>query len=515
MAITIPSDLELFKPSALLGHVPGDSPEPLHTLLRRTNWHYANHRPALVNMCPHNDDTTAAAPEFVTAVTPSADGLDYQIALIVAVVETAFLGWSPVTLTVEIDHATAASTGPWSSIDSRTFSITSEGVNTLTPYDVTIPASAAFLRFKLSTDSATARVQVQNVIAWPALMASITGTPKASGFKPYDDTMLQSPDGHAVHTEYLNRCRANVEATLADRSQTLLNYAQDVNSARYQWTNDNTGAEQYSVLPVFHGCPVLTGKTSTAVTVRARATKTGTGSPVLRIGQVNGASVELAADGVDRSAVLELSGERPIVFGQIDFQGKVSGTCRVFYISIEYKPTASAVPVVSPSEPAPPARLEYLATLEAETMAACLDPYAMPTLQTNFYEGHNPAGDGRWHWRYVIPPGTEALRGIWTRSLSGSGTPHKSWAFNTTSGATGNDVIRVDAGGSGSEVYEPMRAPFCVFGSVENVPAPTAPQDRAHEILADRQPRLETFHAYYAVGFSGEALPVADIADVP
>lgn len=491
MGVTIPSDLELLEPYDLIGFVRGDDQEPLHTLLRRCNWHYATHRPPLRNSTPHSD--VASSQRYIMPVEPSADGLEYQVLL---------MAWTSLatTLTTVVEYATGSSSGSWTAVTgSPSMAVVMMGDNEVAAFDVTIPASAEFLRVTCSVLLGT--VQVQNVLVMPKILTSIAAGVKGCGFVPYDDTHLTST-GAAIHTEYINRGAANFRAVQADRRQDLLTYLQEVTAPKHTW---RPAGSLTSYLAAY-GVAGLPGQQTTTVTVRLRASDTGSGGTVT-IGQINGDAVSFAADDTDQTETLELYGEQPVIYVRVTPDTDLT----LVYACVDWSPSiGSPDPLITSA--APPARIEYLSALDRLGLVASVGAYGCPALQTNFYN----ASGTYWRWRYVVSPATRRMRGIWTRSLNEDGSAATTTeAFNDESGAGGSNRIDIPAPGTGTEVYDPMDPfPAIAWGALNDEATPSGPLNRLHEVVESRSAGVEVFEARYAVGFTGYPEPVADLAAV-
>jgi hypothetical protein len=164
------------------------------------------------------------------------------------------------------------------------------------------------------------------------------------------------------------------------------------------------------------------------------------------------------------------------------------------------------------TEAAPPARIEYLAALDALGLAACIDPYAIPALHFD----PSQAQGTYWNWHQVISPGVRAMRPVVTRSpdTSGSSTLSDTELWSVASGSAAADTVLVEGAAGGSETFPPTPQAQVVVGSAYYDASPTAASLRMFELTEDREPYVERFWGRRCVGASGELQPVADISAV-
>lgn len=492
MSIIIPSDLELLAPNDLIGHVPADSDDPLRTLLRRSNWHYATHAPACVNACPIADP--AGQQEFLFPAFVSRDGLPYFIALNI---------WAAGATNVDVKLTESDSgTGVFTDLSiSPSTEALAAGDNWLLLFD-TIAADTEFMKLKLN--NVTANIQCQAILVFPFKLGSISAPAKASGFIPFDEAhILAAPFGAAIHTEYLNRGWKNFRSTQADRHQAVFSYLQQLAVFKYRFT----AVSQKKTFVIFQ-CPVgLTGRTTTDVIVKLRASESGSPSEIT-VGQVDGDSISLAANGLDQEGTLTLRGELPIVYAV----ARPDNVVEVRYITGEMVPDIGSVDELA-SGAAPPPRLEYLAALDALGLQATTDPYVVTGLNFN----SAIAGGTYWNWGQMIPPAVYALRAAVGRSLDAAVdvTPADTEMFSTSSGVTAADTITIPPPISGSFVYPPAATGVVAEGSLNDETAPGAAQNRMFELVRDREPTLEEFFGRDLVAFAGRLQRVADLSSLP
>ena len=502
MAITIPSNLELLDENALIGHVPTGT-EPLHTIMRRTNWHYARHSPALVNVAPII--AAAASNTIVVPAYASADGLTYQSQWIV---------WSQtaVTCSFSVEWATAGG-GPWNHVTGSPF--TSPTLNALATKSFTqtftLPSTTRFLR--LSIYSGSPAMQLQTFACYPDAISSITAGTKASGFIAYDDAALQVvSDDAPIHTEYFNRAKENIRTTMADRRHCVFSFAQDASyyAQRYSPPNAET-VVRIAYAPYWLG----NVKTTQQVTVYAKATDTGTPDGSIVIGQDGSdyAALEWVANGTHHQGTLTLD---PAADPAIYVNGKdITTALEVEYVFIDWSPALISSDAVI-SSPAPPPLREYLQSVEDVTLSGCISPYA--TTGLNFEPALSPASSGDWEWGFRFGPATRALWAAVTKStvVPSSAAANDPYWFNQSSGITAADRIFIAAQSSGAEQYPLSSSAVILWGCQDWDPTPTGTgTERLCEVILQRTPRWEPFVGQDMHGFGGIAYQEEDLASVP
>jgi len=498
VAITVPSDLELMDVGALLGHVPADDKDPLYTLLRRANWLYATHAPPLLNVCVH--EPARASIEILAAVVPSADSLTYSF-------DMSLRNSATDTVQVDVEESSTSSGAGFAAVSGSPFTTASltAGDNWIATLDV--PLAAATRWIKITVAPASGTVVVHSVVIRPKRLTTLSSGALSSGVVLFDDSHLTDADA-AIHTEYINRAALNYHLTVKDRYQCIAGFANH-STPHMRWVPGTGGANVDAHFLIFGVVPLPPGAEETTVTVRLRADDSGAGGTVL-VGQLNGSSVELDADNADNTATLVLVGDRPVVFAQVIPDTALD----VYYLNIDWQPDDVGSAVALITEPAPPARLDYLLTLDAVGLEACLRPYAMPLVSFDW----NDTSGTYWHWAQVIPPGTRRGRAIFTRSRdfdeSVEAEDAEAWAATTTNPATAAEAVNVPCSTNGAAQYDPMTAPTVDWGSMNDEDTPVGAMDRMFELTEDREPYLEKFQGRYCVGSTLIPQPVADIRDV-
>jgi len=499
VAINIPGSLDLLDANELLGHIPAGQ-EPVLTLVERANLHYSIHAPPLVAVTPIS--AKAAAQTYRWPAPASADGLTYSGSFWIYVDSTG---------TVDLDVKECATYGGvYTAITGSTFTSASLTSGSTTRVDIDIPLAAATNYIEVKAYNGANNVQLQGALIRPKEITSISAGTKSSGFCAVDRAHLIGT-GTAIHTEYFNRAKSNYRATMADRQQCVLSYShRHDTTASYRFAVSG----QQTVLPVLLGAAGLAGRSTTTVTVYCYATDSGSPDGKVRIGQVNGDSVEITADGTaSDSETLTLTGDLPLIYAVAVEPG---GNLEIKHIFLIWEPDdISASPLIS--SVAPPPRREYLAALDGLGLGAITDPYALTSVHFN----PSLAGGTYWHWGHMIAPGAEALRAAVTRSCDGDqdSKPVDAELWTSSSGSGADDRITIPASVSGnSDVYPPSALATVDEGAWtwDAVPPVGAGGiNRLVELTQSRDPQVEEVYGRYFCGFSGRVLQVSDLADLP
>ena len=314
MAIVLPPEYEPVTLEALTGVVPAGI-DPVDQLGQATNFLYAEHSPPLLNACPVQS-AAQATQRFVFPVVPSADGLSYLFA-----VNTWSSGAATVTLTIETSASN--STGAWSALTSAV-----RNPSTANEWWTTTATLAASVRFLRVTLASAAYCQLQSLMVYPAQIATIPAAAQPSGFVAWDSGAINDA-GAAIHTEYLNRIKTNVLATVASRRHCLLSWAGPDNYTSPYRFSAGSGVSARRIL---YTPSSVIGQRGATVTVRCRAADAGTGS--VTVGVVGGEAVNLTADDTDRSDTLTLHTDRPIWYATAN----VGTLVTVYYITADWAP---------------------------------------------------------------------------------------------------------------------------------------------------------------------------------
>lgn len=318
MAITPPTDYSVVQWAELSGKVDLGK-EPLHKMLRNTNFLYGYHRPAVVNFCPINNISTAGLTfwEFVVRAPLSADGLKYE------------LDWyayhaSNGTGRMKVYETTASTASGWGSAVIDTNATWNGGQWNNATSSSAFTAGATFLKFEFASN---VNGQVEAVILRPAPITSIdTSAAYASGFVPYEDDMLAAT-GAPIHPELMNRACNNAAAVMADRQQCVFSFVNE-DTPLHRFSKDKAD----TILPVCHGKTHLPGQAGAILDVYVQAHDTGSGK--VFVGEVGGEKIALDADSADRSGTLTLVNESPTFFVEVQPDNGLD----LQYVTIHWKP---------------------------------------------------------------------------------------------------------------------------------------------------------------------------------
>ncbi len=338
MAFTTPATVNIANEYELL--LPHMKRYTLDRALQNVNHNWKHYRPPLVSLAPTADDALPRASEYHIPVLPSADGLLYSF-------EVRFVcSAASQNVTVSVDYTTAYVAGGasvWTAICSDV--VVSNGVaGRLTTHqkaNQTIPATAVALRVSLTAPAAGTRDD-HHILAWPTPGDAVSGI-QPSGFVPYDDTLMASADRAAVHTDWLNRCKASTAALLVDRRQCAYSFGQEYRSAP-RWTSHDASFWRPAP-PVRIWLPGQTGTVTLAVRVIADVDAGGT-ADLVRLRQVgiggDGQSVLFDASGAIESAALQVkilgSGLLAYVDLELAIRTTATQTTRIFAVMAWFTP---------------------------------------------------------------------------------------------------------------------------------------------------------------------------------
>ena len=505
MAIPVPTSLDLLAANALIGNVPAGE-EPLATLGERSNWHYASHAPALVNVSPYSEMQTTST--YTIPIRPSADGLDYDVVLAV----WTYFGSIEVELWTSTNGVSYSSVSGWAPNTIATGLATDQiaclnfgGTYSSEPA-ATIPGNALYLQV-IITHADARDVQLLSVCVFPQRLTSIAAGAKSSGFVPWEAAHLAS-SGAAIHTEYLNRLAANVHAVQADRWQWLTGWVQE-NAGPLRLT----GSTAEPIRLLFLGAVTIplygVGQT---VTIIAKASDSGTA--YLYVGQRNGESVIIDADGAFHVETIDLTeGDvAPVLYCSVQPD---SGT-DVEFVAIMWEPQLGSSSDICAAV-APDPKIEYLALIDDLQLRGCADPYAGVCHHFDWENGGNEAGIGdHWNMFQTLAPGTRAVRPIVTRSpdTSSSAALDDAEVYGDDDGQP-SQWADVAAPPGGDETYPPTNLAQVVWGSVAYDASPAAGGDE-RELLVDEElePQCEWFRAAHCIALSFLPDRVADLHDL-
>ena len=495
MALTTPTAYDDMSQSVFFGLTEADH-NPLHRLMLNTNYFYGRHSPPLVQFSPYASAATLNSEVFIVPANWSADGLEYTGAVKFWRSDT-----SVVTLAVE---ASGTGTGSWSAVTGSPFTLIASGGSSgdaSATFTFTPAVARVYLKLTITNATGAAYAQLQSFMAYPSTVAVTTGA-KASGFIGYDDTHLTAV-GAAIHTEYLNRCEENMFSVFRDRRQVVASFVQpQAFPGRITATATATAVKTHPLtltLPCFLPFDVGT------LTVQILANDSGAGGSVAvhQIGHT--ASVNLDADGTPNSGSMTFDGKNPVLI----FTAQVHTQLDISYIVVTWQPTAAHGDFLN--DVAPPARLEYLLTLNEVIEKRAAAAYTVPAL------AFNPASKGGtyWNWEHRIPPATYAMRGMRTvhqEPIAGAASPIT--IFNTSSGTSGVSAI-VTGQAEFVPSWPPIGGSIVVPGSMEYEASPTVAMDRLHEMpAASWTAQNDPFYGLFFHSTGGAWIRVADLSTV-
>ena len=338
MAITTLAKIQIAKEYELL--LPDMTAQPLKKALENLNHLWKYYRPPLISACFTMDGGLARTSEYHVPIIPSADALPYSV-------EVRFVcSLASQNVTVSLDYTAnylAGGASAWTAICSDV--VVSDGtggqLTTHKKANQTIPAAAVALRVQLTAPAAGSRTD-HHLLVWPTPNAPSAGL-QHSSFAPFDDTLLTSGAQAAVHTEWLNRCKASVVALQSDRKQCALSFLQEYRTAP-RWVRTDYTA-WIPAPPVRVWLPAQSGVVTLAVRALAEVSA-GATPQLLRVRQVglsgNAQSVLLDASGAIESATLSCqvqgSGLLSYVDVEVAFRTTAGNTTRPFAIMAWHVP---------------------------------------------------------------------------------------------------------------------------------------------------------------------------------
>lgn len=335
MAITTPTGLQVVDAWRLL--LPKMAVQPLKMAMENINGLWRWHRPQVASLAPHMSGVVARASEYHFAIEPSVDGLQYTFEH-----RFACSGISQ-AVTIGVDYCTTYAGGAtaWTAIYSsaETSSGTGGEMTRKTHANYVIPATAVALRVTYTAPAAGTRKD-HHVLAYPTPGDAVAGI-QASGFVPFDDTLLNHADGGAVHTEWINRCKRSSVALLRDRKQMAFSWVQEYSTTPKEARTDKTAwwpmPAQRVRLPYQSGTVNLSASAIAAVTA-------GTTADLVRLAQLGGPgkSVLFAADGTVQHQTLQClidgTGADAGVTLQAAYRTTSGNTTRPFSVVAYYQP---------------------------------------------------------------------------------------------------------------------------------------------------------------------------------
>jgi len=340
MGITTPTKVQIAKEWELL--LPDMGAQPLQKALENINYHWKHYRPAMTSAGMTADPALTRTGEYhwPVVVSQQTGGMRYSF-------EVRFVcSNASQNVTVSVDYTTAYVAGGasvWVAICSDVVVSNGTGglLTTHQKADQAVPVTAVALRLQLTAPAAGDRTD-HHVLAWPTPAATSAGL-QAGGFAPFDDTLLASGQLAAIHTEWINRCKASHVALLNDRAQNAYSFLQEYRTAP-RWRR--TDVTSWTPLPPMRiWLPGQSGTVTLAVKAIAEV-NAGATADLVRFRQVgiggSGASVLIAASGAIETAALLVqvqgSGLLSVVDVELALRTTAGNTTRVFAVMAWHTP---------------------------------------------------------------------------------------------------------------------------------------------------------------------------------
>lgn len=298
MAITVPSELEVIKTSALLSAA-ADA-EPLQSIVENTHhmWCYGPAHLVAVYTCEAKITFRSAV--FQIPVVPSAAGITYTFQHYVRT------GTGTSNLSITVDEWVA---GAWNTLESAT--AIAAAANTVVGYSHTDTLAAESTKIRITISRATGLDEFtpDSITVYPTETSIATGV-QSTGFAPLDDGLI-SAVGAPIHTEFFNRAIYNAQVVLQDRKQCVMSFVQEDGSASaplYEPSAASMGAGVW----VRFGLAVasLPYQVDPSIDVYALASvNAGTDTSLVRVSQAGheGQAVTFDADGAVNTLALQLN----------------------------------------------------------------------------------------------------------------------------------------------------------------------------------------------------------------
>jgi hypothetical protein len=255
----------------------------------------------VLSVAYNSDPGLTRTSDYHIPIVPSADGLRYTL-------EHRFVcSAATQTVNVSVDYTTNYAGGGTVWVNIYAQNVTSDGtggnLTTAVHADKTIPANAVALRVTYTAPAAGTRTD-HHLLVYPSPPDATTGL-QASGFVPFDDTLMVSGEQAAVHTEWVNRCKSSAVALLQDRRQCALAFVQE-----YRTTPRMTLTDKQVFRAVTHGRVWFPFQKTDALSLRVvviAAVSAGATADLVRVRQVGptgAASKTFDADGNDNAETL-------------------------------------------------------------------------------------------------------------------------------------------------------------------------------------------------------------------
>ncbi len=215
MAITTPTKLVVSKADEF--NFTQMAAGPLQVSLANSNHLYGHFCPNLLSFSPMGG-LLAASTTYVVPVVPSVDGLSYDFIYTVLAGAT-----DPLTIQVYKNTGANPASG-WTSIygPTATASMT-VGHWFVHRHSTVIAANVTMLKFVVVARAGYD--MLSHVAVQPTATAVAPPLLKASGFLPFDDSLISSPRA-PINTEMVNRAKSNALNVLRDRKQCIASFVQ-------------------------------------------------------------------------------------------------------------------------------------------------------------------------------------------------------------------------------------------------------------------------------------------------
>lgn len=280
--------------------LPPSNDLPLAAALDNCNHAWKWYRPPLISVAP--EQGTAGRLTLAIPILPSADGLPYTFEVRLITVAT-----TTVPLTVRYCTSYTGLSTTWTTLYTATPSTTAGVLLERVDTNKVLPADAVAVQ--VDVEAASGNLTLHHVLAYPAPTSAPSAGVYDSGFVPWDNGYLQgeAADGAPLHTEYFNRVGANVRALLTDRWRCLASFVQsEGNSPAHTATGPDAGGPTWFGLPpAFVSVPWASDKITVRVLCIA-SVDAGSSTEMVRVANLNQASVALDADRTIQSADLEV-----------------------------------------------------------------------------------------------------------------------------------------------------------------------------------------------------------------
>ena len=411
MPIITPTSLEVVKKGQLIATVVSD--QPLRLALENCNYLYRYHQPLHLSVIYNSTAAVTRTSEYHIPVTPSVDGIAYTF------VQRWVCSAATQTVTVGVDYCTtyAGAGTVWTNLYSA--AVVSAGAGTLTRSTsaaYTVPSNALAVRVTLTAPGAGTRTD-HGLLMWPTAAAPTVGV-KTSGFIPFDDGLIDSADGAAVHEEWLQRCAVSSRAIAADRKQCAFAFVQEFLATPAFVCSDTilgSATAGYALPAVRVYLPSGGAKT---LTVKAIASVSA-GSTVdrVRLSAVGDNSVLLdAAGGIDSASVgVQTTGDgfAAAVDVLLTAYNTATNSTKIYAVVAWWTPPQDADNIVGwLAKKWPLAQAAYLSAAARRVEGVALGPYCGPG---HLFDGISTGLTTRYH-AAQFAPGADKGRAAITRS---------------------------------------------------------------------------------------------------